>query len=151
MVSFSDLLVETRKMHFKKLPLLCTCCVYPRMLWAKDDMSCWYQDRGGVMREILTEDGHKCQSQEQGTSCWFHAAEVAKRGQMVAKQVTFWCLLCPLGSCLIYCQEFLPQLWNSYFQKQNHGKRSETFASVGILLLWNQIVAHDILIDNRTQ
>lgn len=62
------------------------------------------------MREILTEDGRKCQSQEQGKGCYFHAAEVTKGSQMVAKQVTLWCLLCPLGSCLIYCQEFLPRL-----------------------------------------
>lgn len=74
--------------------------------WAEDDVSYWYQGQGSVMREILTEDGCKCQSQEDKGS---HAAEVAEGNQMEAEEVTFCCLPNPLECCLICCQEFLPQ------------------------------------------
>lgn len=56
-------------------------------MWAEDDVRYWHQGRGSVMKEILPEDGCKCQSQELDKGCCSRGAEVAKSSQMEAKEV----------------------------------------------------------------
>lgn len=69
-------------------------------MWVEDDTRCWHQGRGSVMKEILTEDGSKCQSQEWDKGCCSHGAEVAYGSQVEAKEVLSGVCPAHLGAAL---------------------------------------------------